>query len=119
MQCIHEDVREYRTKVVIIGTGMQTFTCRVGVVPRLDCGVLIGRDCPTLAQKLQHTPSGEVSGVLGCQGEPGGEDGGGATSTKTRPRRLTREDPSLRFALKEAGDQPPLAMAKGPCFTLG
>lgn len=38
---IHGDIREYRTKIVKIGIGLQTFTCRVGVVPWLDCGVLI------------------------------------------------------------------------------
>lgn len=32
MQCIHGDIREYRTKVVTIGIGAQTFTCRVCVV---------------------------------------------------------------------------------------
>lgn len=33
MQCIHGDIREYRTKVVTISIGTLTFTCRVGVVP--------------------------------------------------------------------------------------
>lgn len=49
IQCIHGDIREYRTKLVSLGIGRQTFTYRVGVVPRFDCSVLIGRDCPILA----------------------------------------------------------------------
>lgn len=49
MQCIHRDVWKYRTKMVTIGIGTQIFTCRVGVIPQLDCGVLIGRNCPILA----------------------------------------------------------------------
>lgn len=70
MQCIHGDVREYCTKMVTIGTGSQTFTCQVGMVSRLDCGVLIGRDCPILAQLLQRTqPPGRPS-VPRFQGDP-------------------------------------------------
>lgn len=30
LQCIYGDVWEYRTKVVTIGIGAQSFTCRVG-----------------------------------------------------------------------------------------
>lgn len=33
MQCLHGDVKEYRTKIVIIGIGSHISTCRVGVVP--------------------------------------------------------------------------------------
>lgn len=60
MQCIHRDIHKYRTKVVRIGIGAETFTCRLGVVPHLDSGVLIGQDCPILAQLLRkaHHPPG-------------------------------------------------------------
>lgn len=46
MQCIYGDIREYGTKLVTVGIGDQMFTCRVGVVPCLDCGILIEHDCP-------------------------------------------------------------------------
>lgn len=42
--------------MVTIGIGFQTFTCRVGFVPQLHCGVLIGRDSPILAQLLRQVP---------------------------------------------------------------
>lgn len=48
MECIHEAIREYRTKMVMTGIGSQTFICRVGFVSWLDCRVLIGQDCPIL-----------------------------------------------------------------------
>lgn len=56
MQCIHEDIQEYQTKMVTLGIGPQTFASRVNVVPWLDCGVLIGRDCPILVQLLRRAP---------------------------------------------------------------
>lgn len=53
MQCIHGDIQEYQTKLLeTIRIGNKTFTCRVGVVPDLDCGVLIGRDSHLLTQLL-------------------------------------------------------------------
>lgn len=53
MQFIHGDIWEYRTKLVAIGVGDHTFTFRVGVVPCLDCGILIGHDYPILMQLLK------------------------------------------------------------------
>lgn len=52
MKCIQRDIKEYRTKHTTIGINTQMFTCRVGVVPHLDCGFLMGRDCPILTQLL-------------------------------------------------------------------
>lgn len=48
MQCIYGDIQEYRMKMVTIGIGSKTFTCRVWVVPQLDYGVLIEWDNPIL-----------------------------------------------------------------------
>lgn len=53
MRCIPEDVREYRTKWMGLKLGSQIYHCKVGVVPRPDCAVLVGRDCPMLATLLQ------------------------------------------------------------------
>lgn len=41
MQCIHRDIRDYRTKMVTLEFGGQKFACWVEVVSRLDCAVLI------------------------------------------------------------------------------
>lgn len=49
-------MRVYRTKWATIGIGAQTFTYREGVVPRLDCGVLIRWDCSILPQLLRRLP---------------------------------------------------------------
>lgn len=56
MQCIHGDIWEYRAQMVTIGIETQTFTCRVGIVPRLDCGMLIGWDYPALVPLLRVAP---------------------------------------------------------------
>lgn len=42
MQCIHGDIHEYRMKKISLEIVGQIFTCRVGVVPRLVCAVLVG-----------------------------------------------------------------------------
>lgn len=74
MQCIHGDILDYRTKVTLEVEG-QTFICRVGIVPRLDCAVLIGRDCPLLAQLLK-TPRREPKAMT--------QQGGGSAITESR-----------------------------------
>lgn len=55
MQCIHGIIRDYCRKEVTLEVEGQMFICRVGIVPRLDCAVLIGEDCPLLAQLLKMT----------------------------------------------------------------
>lgn len=70
MQCIHRDIREHRTKIVSIKIGVQMFTCWLGVIQRLDCGVLIGCDCPILAQLLEKAPTPQPGKTSGLQGNP-------------------------------------------------
>lgn len=53
MKCIHRNVREYRTKQVCLWLLGRTFRCQVGVVPLLDCPVLLDQDCPLLQQKAK------------------------------------------------------------------
>lgn len=42
VKCINGDVREYKTKVVTLAIEGCKFRGRVGVIPQLDCPVLIG-----------------------------------------------------------------------------
>lgn len=49
IKCVHGNVKEYQTKDITLdggGGGSLQFKCRMGVVPQLDCPVLIGRYCP-------------------------------------------------------------------------
>lgn len=56
MSCIHGDVKNYRTKWEELRVGNQLYNCKVGVVPHLDCAMLIGRDCSVLPTLLRSRP---------------------------------------------------------------
>lgn len=90
-----------------MGFGTQTFTCWVGVVPRLDCEVLIGRDCPILAQLLQDTPKLENPSVLVFQVDPAREANIELVVQIPDLAHFNREDQSLCFPLKQAVEQTP------------
>lgn len=117
MKCIHGDVREYLTKLATIAIGTQTFTCRVGVVPCLDCGVLFGWDSLILSQLLQKfPPHPKPKAVKALQAE--------ATEVELSVHQeelawLTGNDPLLWFARANAQAQLPLVTEKAPVFTLG
>lgn len=87
-------------KLVTLEVGGQTFTCRVGVVPRLDYAVLIGRDCPLLAHLLKNSQRNPKASVhQGLQAEPERVE---LPLHRIDLAQLTRDDASLRFALQEA-----------------
>lgn len=117
MQRIHRDVQEYHTKLITTGIGPQMFTCQVGIVSHLDCGVLIGRDCPIMAQLLQWGPPQARSPVSGFQRDP--VEGVGwnywckyLTCPFNSGRPLNKVHPR-----GGAGPTPP-ATEQAPCFTL-
>lgn len=101
---------------MLIGIGCQTVMCRVSVVPRLDCTVLKGRDCPMLVQLLwQSGPSIQT----GVQPEMQAElDGIELPLQRTDLARLTRDDASLRFAILNALPEPPAFTETTPRFTM-
>lgn len=46
VKCIHGNVKEYDSTIMALVVGRVHFMCRVGVVPQLDCPVLIVRTVP-------------------------------------------------------------------------
>lgn len=105
MQCIHGDTHEYRTKVVTIGIGSETFTCQVGVIPQLDCGLLIERDCAILAKFLRRMPTGPgVPQDMVLQAEDVGVE---LPIQQPDLAQLSCEDPFLWCALANVGRQTP------------
>lgn len=91
VKCIHGNVKEYRTKWADISIGPQTFRCRVDMVPWLDCGVLIRKDCPILPQLLGCRMTLHPGPVRILQTESTGVD-----------LTVDREDPSLQLAAEAA-----------------
>lgn len=56
LKCIHRDVREYRIVSLVtmcLQGSRKPFRCIVGVVPQLESAVLLGWDCPLLAEILK------------------------------------------------------------------
>lgn len=121
IQCMHEDIREYWMKLVTIGIGDQTFTCRAGILPRLDCGVLIGCDCSLLMQLLwKMSPTPRQGATKALQAETLEAEGQGVELPVYREdiSWLTQEDPLLRFARASACKHPPPATEKAPAFLI-
>lgn len=97
------------------------FTCRLGVVPLLDCGVLIGHDCPLLMQFLRKIASMTQKGTTKVlQAQPREAKGHGVELLVYREdiSQLTQEDPSLRFARALAQEQPSPATKKASTFLI-
>lgn len=116
MQCIHGDIWDYRTKIVTLEVEGQTFTCWVGVVPRLDCEVLIGRDYPLLTQLLKASRQRNSHPFQqGLQAEPVGME---LPLHRTDIALLMRENATLRFALQEALENPPPQDESNHSFTI-
>lgn len=94
----------------------QTFTCRVGVVPQLDCGVLIRRDCPILTQLLRRTPCPPIPSLnKGLKAKPVRVE---LPVRRDYLTRVTEDDPSLHFARAATWDHPPPTTEKTPSLTL-
>lgn len=85
----------------------------------MDCGVLIGQECPILAQLLQRPPR-----LVKAPANPGFQlelVGIELLVRRGDSARLTTEDPSLQFqfpARAAAREQPLPATAKDPSFTM-
>lgn len=47
MKCINGDVQEYKTKQVCLRVCGKEFMCMLGIVPQLDCLIVLGWDCPS------------------------------------------------------------------------
>lgn len=43
----------------------EKFTRKVGVVPQLDCPVLLGQDCPSLATLMSRKQRDQATAVVG------------------------------------------------------
>lgn len=103
MQCIHGDIREYRMKMVTIGIGSQIFTCRVGVVSQLNCGIQLGlfHIVPTITEDptLPHTNT-----KMALLDKPMGVE---LPICRDELTQLTDSDPSLQFDKAAAREQPP------------
>lgn len=98
------------------GIGIQTFTCRVGVVFHLDCGMLIGWDCPILAQLLRRIPmTPHLKAEKTLQAEARGLE---LPVHQEESAWITRDDPSLRFALGYGPRTTSPSTEKAPTFSL-
>lgn len=75
----------------------QTFTCQVGVVPQLDCQVLLGWDCPFLPYILAASaPAGK------CDGSQAEEIALELPSWPSGLEHLNKQDDSLHHVLAQA-----------------
>lgn len=102
---INTDIRVYWTKLATIGIGTQTFTYRVGLVPQLDCGVLIRKDCPILAQLLWKAPLSPPPRT--GEGTAGQDLGVEFLVQRDEIAHLTGNDSSLQFAKMASREQHP------------
>lgn len=113
MQCIHGDIKEYRTKM-----GDQTFKCRLGIVPQLDCEALLGRDCPILDTILRQNLGEVQQAVRGFLGDTQVRGTIELPLQRQDLAPLMKEDPTLKFAIEAATDQEHPATEKNPRFVL-
>lgn len=104
MKCIHGDVKEYRTKWEELTIGNQLYHCKVGVVPHLDCAVLIGRDCPLLPNLLKGRTAIWKDPLTG--GLQADNLGPGLPVSREDVAYMTEADPSLRSSRDSMRDQP-------------